>query len=79
MLAGNLYSSEAETPRNDASYGLFLQGAANNKFEPKPFTKSGLYVKGDVKNISLIKLAGGKTGLVFAINGEPIKVFAIGD
>jgi enediyne biosynthesis protein E4 len=33
ILGGNLYNSEAETPRNDASYGLWIKGDGNGEFD----------------------------------------------
>ena len=33
VVAGNMYASEVETPRNDASYGVFLAGDGKGNFE----------------------------------------------
>ncbi len=51
LIAGNLYSSEVETPRSDAGIGLFLKGNGKGEFEPVPARKSGLLVPGDVKDM----------------------------
>ncbi|TYA74530.1 VCBS repeat-containing protein [Seonamhaeicola marinus] len=72
-LAGNLYSSEVETPRNDASLGLLLLGNGKGEFQPLDANKSGLYLGGDVKDIELISLGASeaeKTLLVMANNGK---------
>ncbi len=51
VLAGNLYNSEVETPRNDGSYGLFLKGNGKGGFTSVPTTDSGFYTQGDVKDL----------------------------
>ncbi|UII76477.1 VCBS repeat-containing protein [Flagellimonas sp. HMM57] len=58
LLAGNLYSSEVETPRNDASNGLLLKGNGKGDFSPVLTRDSGFYASGDVKDMSTIKIAG---------------------
>lgn len=55
-LAGNLYQSEVETPRNDAGYGLLLTGDGKGQFTAKRFSESGLFIKGDTKVIKPIKV-----------------------
>ncbi len=56
LVAGNLYGSEVETPRNDASNGLFLRGNGKGNFEPIEANKSGLVADGDVKDLAIIKI-----------------------
>ncbi|RXP64588.1 hypothetical protein EC396_01040 [Lutibacter sp. HS1-25] len=56
VIAGNLYESEIETPRNDAGFGYYLQGNGNGTFNPIPPTKSGFYVSGDVKDMAKINI-----------------------
>ncbi len=54
-IVGNLYASEVETPRNDASYGLLLKGDGQGHFKALPPTQSGFFVPGDVKDMATIK------------------------
>ena len=54
VLAGNLYASEVETPRNDASVGLFMTGDGQGNFKEVPAYESGLHLPGDVKKIKKI-------------------------
>ncbi len=78
ILGGNLYGSEAETPRNDASIGLCLKGDGKGGFIPVPAIESGLYMDGDVKNISPIILGKERTmGLVSASNSGYVKLYKI--
>ncbi|MBX2843795.1 MAG: VCBS repeat-containing protein [Flammeovirgaceae bacterium] len=54
LLSGNLYQSEVETPRNDASYGVLLTGNGKGKFTSLLPNESGLFIKGEVKNGSIL-------------------------
>ncbi len=60
VIAGNLFASEVETPRNDAGHGLFLKGNGKGSFDPISTVKSGLYLPGDVKDMSVITVGGNK-------------------
>ena len=57
VIAGNLYASEVETPRNDAGIGLFLKGESNGEFTAKTARQTGFYVPGDVKVLKRIRVA----------------------
>ncbi|MFY0650379.1 MAG: VCBS repeat-containing protein [Cyclobacteriaceae bacterium] len=78
VIVGNLYGSEVETPRADASYGLFLKGNGTGIFESVPAHKSGLYVRGDVRQASLLSDINGKR-IVFARNDNSAVMFNVGD
>ncbi|WP_218597723.1 VCBS repeat-containing protein [Polaribacter sp. NJDZ03] len=54
LVAGNLHMSEVETPRNDASYGVFLQGNGDGTFKATSRKESGFFASGDVKGMGLI-------------------------
>ncbi|WP_350287085.1 VCBS repeat-containing protein [uncultured Croceitalea sp.] len=69
LIVGNLYSSEVETPRNDASNGLFLKGDGHGGFTPIKALESGFYAPGDVKDMTKIKI-GDKNYLVIAKNSD---------
>jgi hypothetical protein len=56
LLTGNLYSSEVETPRNDAGHGLFLKGNGKGRFKSASPAQSGFFTPGDVKNMEKIKV-----------------------
>jgi len=78
ILAGNLLGSEVETPRNDASYGLFMKGDGSGNFTAQFPHESGISVKGEVKHIALIQLANIEgTSLVFAINNRDLEFLSI--
>lgn len=79
VLAGNFYETEVETPRNDASYGLFMKGDGHGVFKSVSPFESGLYVSGDVKKSAFIKLADGTTCILFARNGAEPRVIKVND
>lgn len=58
IIAGNLYSSEVETPRSDAGNGLLLEGNGKGAFKPIRENESGFFAKGDVKDLARITIQG---------------------
>jgi len=74
LLAGNLFASEVETPRNDAGVGLLLDFDNHGQPIAEQMSKSGVYLPGDVKDMQLIKGAKGNNILIVANNNEAIKV-----
>ncbi len=77
IVAGNLYSSEVETTRNDASIGLVLEGIGKKGFRAVPASESGLMVKGEVRGIHEIKTNNNERLIIFAINNEKVDVFRL--
>lgn len=73
-LGGNLFSSEVETPRNDASIGTILE-ITKQGFESVPASKAGLYIPGDVKALQSIRLANGSLGILVANNNDGLQLF----
>ena len=78
LIAGNLFQSEVETPRNDASVGLFLRNNGKGDFIPSPPAESGLYLDKDVKNLSSIWLADGTAAILVGNNNNQIQLIRIG-
>ena len=72
LVAGNLYTSEVETTRNDASYGTII--SFNNQLKElnaqKP-SQSGLFIKGDCKKVAKISIQG-KNYVIAAINDSGV-------
>ncbi len=78
VVAGNLYNSEVETPRDDAGIGLVLQYDTREGLRAISPEESRLFVRGEVKAIGKIKLASGSYALIFAINNGPLKIIELG-
>lgn len=74
VLAGNLYTSEVETTRNDASYGSYLEGDGSGSFKTVPFSKSGFFVNGEVKDMELVR-SGDNEMILAARNNGPVELF----
>jgi len=77
LLAGNDYQTDVITGRYDASYGCFLRGSNKGEFIAVPPDKSGFVVRGDVKDMALIRLAKGKRIVVAAVNDDSVRTFRI--
>ncbi|HEX6181104.1 MAG TPA: VCBS repeat-containing protein [Chitinophagaceae bacterium] len=77
LLAGNEYQAEVMTGRYDASYGWFLQGAGKGTFTAMPSLKSGFLIKGDVKDMEMIRLANGEKMILAAVNNDSMRAFRI--
>lgn len=76
LIAGNLYNSEVETPRNDASIGLLLKGNGKGDFSPVLARNSGFYAPGDVKDMSKIKIMD-KEYIVISKNSDYLQFIEI--
>lgn len=72
VIAGNPYGSEVATPRNDAGIGLFLSGDGKGGFRAVPARQSGLYIPGDNKDLTCIRIKG-VTYILAAKNDEPVQ------
>lgn len=77
VYGGNLYGSEVETPRADASYGGVMLGTGKGGFESKMPYQTGLMVKGEVKAAKKIRLADDRTGILFAKNNDYLQLLEI--
>lgn len=73
ILAGNLYSAEIETTRNDAGIGTFLKGNGKGDFESIPYTKTGLLMNKDVKELKVINTPKGRV-IIVANNNDILQV-----
>lgn len=76
IMAGNLYSIETETIRNDAGIGLWLKGNGKGNFRLIPFMESGLYISGDVRHLGVVKTRN-ETLLMAAKNNDFIQAIKI--
>ncbi|WP_420320020.1 VCBS repeat-containing protein [Flagellimonas sp.] len=76
VLAGNLYNAEVETPRGDASFGLFLKGDGTGKLQAQNMMESGLKIVGDVRDMELLS-KNGENHLLIAKNSAPIQLIKV--
>lgn len=73
IAVGNLYQTEVETIRQDASFGTVMT-YSNNNFKVRPNNISGFVSKGDAKSMTTIKTKYGEFILV-ANNNSALNIF----
>lgn len=73
LVQGNLFNSEAETPRSDGGMGMILLGSPNGYSEVPP-SESGLFLRSDVKVCKKIKLSNNRIGYLILSNNSDLKL-----
>jgi len=76
LSVGNIYNTEVETPRLDASYGCVLK-YDEDKFSVINSKLTGFNNKGDARDICVIKTTKNQQLLLVANNNEALNVFNI--
>ena len=74
LAAGNFFVAETETIRYDAGSGVILLGDGRGNFAALSTYQSGLLLKEDVRDLSWIRLANGKKGLLVASNQDMLRL-----
>ena len=76
LSVGNIYNTEVETMRLDASYGYILK-YMNDKFSIIRSNISGFCTKGDARDMCIIETGENQQLLLITNNNEVINVFKI--
>jgi hypothetical protein len=76
LLGGNQYRAKPEVGRYDASYGVFLKGAGQQRFTVVPNRESGLRLDGEIRDFQWIKV-GSKSVLFAFRNNDPVQTVRI--
>lgn len=79
IMGGNNYDLKPQFARLDASLGNVLLGDGKGNFKVQKAYKSGLSVKGEIKNIERFNDASGASYILIAINDEQPKIFKINE
>lgn len=74
FLGGNFYGLKPEVGRYDASYGVTLLGNKKHGFDYMEPAKSGLFIKGEVRDIATIKTKNG-TQIIIARNNDALQIY----
>ena len=69
-------NAEPNTPRADASNGLWLKGDGKGRFAPVPPVQSGFLAPKNVSGLALIRTKAGKAVLV-ANTADSLQAFLI--
>ncbi|MGB0403037.1 MAG: VCBS repeat-containing protein [Salibacteraceae bacterium] len=77
VLGGNLYTAEVETPRADASIGLVLRMNSKNEWVAYEYSKTGLYIPGDVKQLEIVNTYNNGAYIIAAKNDSKVQVIKI--
>jgi hypothetical protein len=72
ILAGNQYAGEILHGWQDASLGAYLAGDGSGRFHYVPSARSGLFLDGDVRSLSVLPTTTGKTVLLAASNADSL-------
>ncbi|MDR8394187.1 VCBS repeat-containing protein [Aliifodinibius sp. S!AR15-10] len=72
LAGGNLTDASIRLGLYDASYGLLLKGDGQGGFNPVSSNKSGVFVKGQIRNIKKLKQADGRNSYLMARNNDEI-------
>ncbi len=73
IICGNNYQTRPSLGRQDASYGLYLQGSGGNKFLTQPIAVSGLKILGDSRKILMLK-SSVKQYFAIGVNDEELQL-----
>ena len=74
FLGGNFYGLKPEVGRYDANYGVSLLGNSKHGFDYLPPAKSGLFISGEVRDVSAINTKNGKL-IIVARNNDCLQLF----
>ncbi len=75
ILAGNFFGTRIKFSDYDAGKGLFLKGDGKGNFYPESDLFSGLFVRGESRDVVEIKSADGGSLIVFALNNDSVKLY----
>jgi hypothetical protein len=79
ILGGNQYEFKPQLSRLDANYGSVLLGSKNGTFSWIPYDKSGFFIKGEVKNLKVIRDKNKTVSVIAVINDNIPKIFRINE
>ncbi|MEX1185748.1 MAG: VCBS repeat-containing protein [Gemmatimonadaceae bacterium] len=74
IVAGNFSGVTPARGRYDASYGLMLSGDGSGRFAAADLEASKLVIEGEVREMKLLKRAGGERLVVVARNGAKLQI-----
>ena len=77
ILAGNFSGNKIQFGEYDANKGLLLTGDGKGKFEAQNDIRSGFHIKGEVRDISDVTLASGRSIIVFALNNDSARLYGL--
>ena len=77
LMAGNFLYSETETGEWDAGNGTLLLQKQDGNFEFIPNIDHGFWAQDEVRELQIISLGNGKSGILTANNKGPVSLHVI--
>ncbi|MDW3645680.1 MAG: VCBS repeat-containing protein [Bacteroidia bacterium] len=75
VLGGNFYALKPEVGRQDANFGVFLKGNSSKDFQYLSPEESGIYLRGEVRDMKVFKGKDNKPLLMVARNNDAVLTF----
>jgi hypothetical protein len=75
FMGGNFYGLKPQTGRLDAGYGTSLINNGKGQFSYKSAKETGLFIKGEARDMVTIKNQKGNNTLIVSMNNEPLYLF----
>lgn len=72
LIGGNQYRVKPEIGRFDAGYGALFSGMKDRQFSFVPFSQSGIHIRGEIRDIKKLSVAGKPRIMVLRNNDYPI-------
>ena len=79
ILGGNQYEFKPQFGRLDSNYGSVLLGNKNGIYTWTSYSKSGFFLKGEVKHIQKIKNKNNTISIIAVVNDNSPKIFKINE
>ncbi len=79
ILGGNQYEFKPQFGRLDSNYGSVLLGNKNGNYTWTSYSKSGFYLKGEVKHIQKVKNKINTITIIAVINDNAPKIFKLNE
>ena len=74
LVGGNQYRAKPETGIYDASYGLFLKGKQDEKWKAVSSVTSGIFTKGEMRDLEILQINGEKI-IAVARNNDSMQFY----
>ena len=79
ILGGNQYDFKPQFSRLDANFGSVVLGNKNGSYSWLPNNRSGFFIKGEVRNLKVIKTKNGGAAFIAVVNNNEPKIFVRND
>ena len=75
FMGGNFYGLKPQTGRFDASYGVTLMNDGQGHFEYRQPKETGLWIKGEARDVKTILSPKGESMILVGMNNEKFYLF----